>query len=111
WSSGRSCSWWAAGCSGRRSSPATTSGTPGSRGRSHTPSRGDAMRGLLAGVAVLGLASVGRAADVPAHRNAALQYWIAFEFLPSYNNLPKERQRLFDEWETVPFTPENVEIL
>jgi hypothetical protein len=69
-----------------------------------------ANRFVVAAVGVL-LASAGvQAADVPAHRNAALQYWLAFERLPKYN-LSDVEKKLLDEWQTAPFTPENVEIL
>ena len=50
-------------------------------------------------------------ADVPASKNAAMQYWNAFEFLPEYTRMTPEQRRLMDEWDTVRFTPENVEIL
>ena len=59
---------------------------------------------------VLGGGFALRAADIPAHQNAALQYWVAFERLPKHN-LTDAHNKLLNEWETVEFTPENVEIL
>lgn len=50
-----------------------------------------------------------RAADVPA-RNAALQYWLAFDRFDSRVHTA-ESHRLLNEWEKVEFSPENVKLL
>ena len=53
-----------------------------------------ANRFVVAAVGAL-LASAGaHAADVPAQRNAALQYWLAFERLPKYNLSDAEKKLL-----------------
>ena len=51
------------------------------------------------------------AADVPTHKNAAMQYRLAFELLPSYSQMSPEDKKLFDEWDTVPLTKDRVETI
>ncbi|HVK19313.1 MAG TPA: hypothetical protein VM533_20430 [Fimbriiglobus sp.] len=57
------------------------------------------------------LLALAPAADVPPHKNAAMQYWLAFELAPRWNTLPKEDRELFDNWDTVPLTKDRVERL
>jgi hypothetical protein len=53
--------------------------------------------------------AVSRAADEPAARNAALQYWVAFNCLP--RQYSEAENQLLNNWATVTFTPEEVKLM
>jgi hypothetical protein len=67
-----------------------------------------AHRLAAAAVCVLLASATLRAADVPSHQNAALQYLIAFEYLPRPGT---PEGRLLDDWEAVRFDEAKVETL
>lgn len=67
------------------------------------------MRGAVVGAAILFLVSATTGQDPPpAARNAALQYWQAFEQIPRPDPKSDLTLRVAADWATMPFSPEVV---